>query len=65
MAKTAPTSTTTTARYSKSGRFVTVEGADALKDKLPISKKVDLTKPIAAPDSSGKWVPMGGTHIKS
>lgn len=40
--------TTTTVRDSKSGRLVTVKGAGALKGKLTISKKVDLTKPIFA-----------------
>ena len=47
MATKAPTSTTTV-RDSKSGRLVTVKGAGALKGKLTISKKVDLTKPIFA-----------------
>jgi hypothetical protein len=48
MAKNAST-TTTTIRDSKSGRFVTVKGAGALKGKLTISKNVDLTKPISVP----------------
>lgn len=45
MATKAPTSTIIV-RDSKSGRLVTVKGAGALKGKLTISKKVDLTKPI-------------------
>lgn len=60
MAKTAPNSTTTTVRDSKSGRLVTVKGAGALKGKMTISKKVDLTKPISGPTPSGKWTPKGG-----
>ena len=59
MAKNAPNTTTTTIRDSKSGRFVTVKGAGALKGKMTISKKVDLTKPISIPASSGKWTPKG------
>lgn len=48
MASNAHKTTTTTVRDSKSGRLVTVKGAGALKGKLTISKKVDLTKPIFA-----------------
>jgi hypothetical protein len=44
-------------RDSRSGRFVTVKGAGALKGKMTISKKVDLTKPISVPASGGKWSP--------
>ena len=54
MTKAAPKTTITTVRDSKSGRFVTVKGAGALKGKMSISKKVDLTKPLF-PDASGKW----------
>jgi hypothetical protein len=53
MATNAPTTTTTTVRDPKSGRLVTVKGAGALKGKMTISKKVDLTKPIFG----GKWTP--------
>jgi hypothetical protein len=41
--------TTVTVRDAKSGRFVTVKGAGALKGKMTISKGVDLTKPISGP----------------
>lgn len=35
-------------RDSRSGRFVEVRGADAMKSsQLPLKKNVDLTKPIA------------------
>lgn len=35
-------------RDSRSGRFVEVRGADAMKSsQLPLKKSVDLTKPIA------------------
>lgn len=35
-------------RNSRSGRFVEVRGADAMKSsQLPLKKGVDLTKPIA------------------
>lgn len=60
MTKTASNSTTTTVRDSKSGRLVTVKGAGALKGKMTISKKVDLTKPISGPSPGGKWTPKGG-----
>lgn len=55
MAKSGITTTITTVRDSKSGRFVTVKGAGALKGKMTISKKVDLTKPISGTNSGGKW----------
>jgi hypothetical protein len=48
MAKTQPSTTEKIVRDSKSGRFVTVRGAGALKGQLTIKKGVDLTKPIAA-----------------
>lgn len=60
MTKTGPTSTTTIVQDSKSGRLVTVKGAGALKGKMTISKKVDLTKPISGPSLSGKWTAKGG-----
>ena len=59
MAKNAPIPSITTVRDSKSGRYVTVKGAGALKGKMTISKKVDLTKPISVPAPSGKWKPKG------
>jgi hypothetical protein len=48
MAKTQPSTSEKVVRDSKSGRFVTVRGAGALKGHLTIKKGVDLTKPIAA-----------------
>jgi hypothetical protein len=40
---------TLTVRNSKTGEFVTVRGAGALKNsRLTIKKGVDLTKPIAS-----------------
>ncbi|WP_353229262.1 hypothetical protein [Novosphingobium sp.] len=68
MTKTAHPTTITTVRDSKSGRLVTVKGAGALKGKMTISKKVDLTKPITVPGQGGKSVPNGGSissHIGS
>jgi hypothetical protein len=56
-----PPNTITTVRDSKSGRFVTVKGAGALKGKMTISKKVDLTKPISVPAPNGKWTPKRGS----
>jgi hypothetical protein len=48
MAKLNPAATETVVRDPKSGRFVTVRGAGALKGRLKIEEGVDLTKPIAA-----------------
>ncbi|MDQ4087454.1 MAG: hypothetical protein M3177_05530 [Pseudomonadota bacterium] len=48
MAKNGCNSSETVVRDSKSGRFVTVRGAGALKGHLKIKKGVDLTKPIAS-----------------
>jgi hypothetical protein len=50
---------TITIRNSESGQFVTVKGVGALKGKMTISKKVDLTKPIAVPRPGAKWRPIG------
>lgn len=61
MSKIASSTTITTVRDSKSGRFVTVRGAGALKGKMTISKKVDLTKPISMPSPRESWVPKGGS----
>lgn len=61
MTKNASNSATTTVRDSKSGRLVTIKGAGALKGKLTISKKVDLTKPISVPTPGGKWNPKAGS----
>lgn len=57
MVKTDSNTTITTVRDSKSGQFVTVKGAGALKGMMTISKKVDLTKPISVPSPSVKWTP--------
>jgi len=59
MPKNAPKSTITTVRDSKSGRLITIKGVGALKGKLTISKKVDLTKPISGPAAGTKWTPNG------
>ena len=61
MSKIASSTTITTVRDSKSGRFVTVRGAGALKGKMMISKKVDLTKPISMGSSREGWAPKGGS----
>jgi hypothetical protein len=55
MTKTASNTTITTVRNSKTGQFVTVKGAGALRGKMTISKKVDLTKPISVPAASRNW----------
>jgi hypothetical protein len=65
MATKAPISTSITVRDSKSGRFVTVKGAGALRGKMTISKKVDLTKPISVPNAGGKWTPNSGLADRS
>lgn len=48
MAKNGSSTTETIVRDSKSGRFVTVRGAGALRGQLKIKKGLDLTKPIAS-----------------
>lgn len=48
MTKTQATSSEKVVRDSKSGRYVTVRGAGALKGHLTITKGLDLTKPIAS-----------------
>ena len=50
MAKTAQHETTGSfqVRNAKTGEFVTVRGAGALKGHLTLNKTVDLTKPIAS-----------------
>lgn len=53
MVKAQPTSTSTTVRNSKTGHFVTVRGAGALKGHLTLKKSVDLTKPIASQAMKG------------
>lgn len=40
-------------RDAKSGRYVTVRGAGALKGQLTLKKSVDLTKPIASQAMKG------------
>lgn len=53
MTKTQPFNGATVVRDSKSGRFVTVRGAGALKGRLTIAEGIDLTKPIAAQTVKG------------
>ncbi len=65
MSKSASNTTITTVRDSKSGQFVTVKGAGALKGMMTISKKVDLTKPISVPSPGGKWTPKNSHSSKS
>jgi hypothetical protein len=48
MSKPQATTTETQVRDPRSGRFVTVRGAGALKGQLTLRKGVDLTKPIAS-----------------
>jgi hypothetical protein len=57
MSKSNIKQTQTTIRDSKSGRYVTVKGVGALKGKMTISKKVDLTKPILSNPTKGTWKP--------
>jgi hypothetical protein len=47
MATNASGQTETVVRDGKSGRVIHVRGAGALKGKLTISKKLDLTKPLS------------------
>lgn len=42
-----------TVRNAKTGQFVTVRGAGALKGQLKLKKSVDLTKPIASQAGQG------------
>jgi hypothetical protein len=53
MAKTHAAATEKVVRDSKSGRFVTVRGAGALKGHLSLRRDVDLTKPIASQAMKG------------
>ena len=53
MAKNGSGTTETVVRDSKSGRFVTVRGAGALRGHLRIKKGLDLTKPIASQAMKG------------
>jgi hypothetical protein len=49
LAMTTNDASTLTVRNSKTGKYVTVRGAGALKgSRLAIKKGVDLTKPIAS-----------------
>jgi len=57
MVKAQPTSTSTTVRDPKTGRFLTVRGVGALKGHLTLEKGVDLTKPIA-PQVLAAWHPL-------
>lgn len=60
MTKPHPSNGATTVRDSKSGQFVTVRGAGALKGHLTIRKGLDLTKPIAAQAMKGPKGSKGG-----
>jgi hypothetical protein len=42
---------------------VIVKGAGALKGKMTISKRVDLTKPISVPTPKGKWTPKNVSKL--
>lgn len=55
MANTSPNQNVVTVRDARTGRFVTVKGAGALKGKLTISKSIDLTKPISGGRISDRW----------
>lgn len=57
MTKTQASSTEQVVRDSKSGRYVTVRGAGALKGHLTIRKGLDLTKPIASQAMKGSKRP--------
>lgn len=59
MAKTQAATTQKVVRDSKSGRFVTVRGAGALKGHLTIKKDIDLTKPIASQTMKGSKTRKG------
>jgi hypothetical protein len=48
-------------RDSKTGRYVTVRGAGALKGHLSIKKGLDLTKPIASQALKGSRVRKGNS----
>ena len=61
MAKTQPTTAEKVVRDSKSGRFVTVRGAGALKGHLKIKRGLDLTKPIASQALKGSKESKGGS----
>lgn len=64
MSKAQSSTTITTVRDSKSGRFVTVRGVGALKGHLSIRKGVDLTKPIAAQAGKGLKTNGKAAHAK-
>jgi hypothetical protein len=53
MAKTQAANSEKIVRDSKSGRYVTVRGAGALKGHLTLKKGLDLTKPIASQAMKG------------
>lgn len=53
MAKALVTNVEKVVRDSKSGRYITVHGAGALKGHLKIKKGLDLTKPIASQAMKG------------
>jgi hypothetical protein len=57
MAKAHAETTEKVVRDSKSGRFLTVRGAGALKGHLTIKKGLDLTKPIALQALKGSTRP--------
>jgi hypothetical protein len=58
MAKTHAATSEKVVRDSKSGRYVTVRGAGALKGHLTINKGLDLTKPIASQAMKGAQRPL-------
>jgi hypothetical protein len=62
MAKNHAATTEKIVRDSKSGRFVTVRGAGALKGHMTIPKGVDLTKPIASQAMKGSKGGNGGVR---
>ena len=52
-------------RDSRSGRFMEVRGADAMKSsQLPLKKGIDLTKPIAGQTLRGGLAGMGRPSVK-
>lgn len=61
MVEARPSNTEKVVRDSKSGRYVTVRGAGALKGHLTIRKGVDLTKPIASQAMKGAKGRNGGS----
>jgi hypothetical protein len=66
MTKARPTASEKVVHDSKSGRFVTVRGAGALKGHLTLRKGIDLTRPIASQAMKGSKGRKGDSaHAKS